>query len=166
MKKINFQCRINKKYQSPRKVDYFSRYYDCVMMATIWIKKDVLNCIQLGISEYVETDEPIEGVGQPVRWDRVKRTEDMDDTDHITLSPSSWSLRAKRPTFFEFSENCFASFRLAFPVTSTVHKPPKAKKLDEDGFEMVINGVSTSEIAIKMKTKIVIRKDSPSSSTS
>ncbi|PIC49127.1 hypothetical protein B9Z55_007835 [Caenorhabditis nigoni] len=60
----------------------------------------------------------------------------------------------------------FKTHRLAFPVTSTVHKPPKAKKLDEDGFEMVINGVSTSEIAIKMKTKIVIRKDSPSSSTS
>ncbi|PIC14993.1 hypothetical protein B9Z55_027113 [Caenorhabditis nigoni] len=46
--------------QSPRQVDYFSKYYDWVMMATIWIKKDVLNCIQMGISEYKRKDEPIE----------------------------------------------------------------------------------------------------------
>ncbi|PIC19952.1 hypothetical protein B9Z55_025310 [Caenorhabditis nigoni] len=53
-----------------------------------------------------------------------------------------------------------------FPVTFTLHNSPKAKKFDEDGFEMVINGASTSEIAIKIKRKIVIEKKSPSSSTS
>ncbi|CAR98498.1 Protein CBG27503 [Caenorhabditis briggsae] len=53
-------CRINKRYNSPRKRDYFSQYYDCVMLATIWVKTDVLNCIQLGISEYAKKNEPIE----------------------------------------------------------------------------------------------------------
>ncbi|ULT83808.1 hypothetical protein L3Y34_012824 [Caenorhabditis briggsae] len=54
----------------------------------------------------------------------------------------------------------------AFPDTSTVHNPPKPKQFDNDGFEIVINGASTSEIASKMKRKIVIKKESPSSSTS
>ncbi|CAO4386424.1 unnamed protein product [Caenorhabditis nigoni] len=47
---------------------------------------------------------------------------------------------------------------------STIHQ--RQKKFDEDGFEMVINGASTSEIAIKMERKIVIKKESPYSSTS